>query len=130
MQKIYIDGFPKVGIYLRREVSATAGEVAAGTDDELHSHLGRYTDKRVNVTAWFKMFVYLGTATTTETEIDDDNYKKNKCYILESRPDSFRHNQSWGWRSQKLYNDLFSKEDGNSGHSSSSVRCCVVMGLV
>lgn len=121
-----------MGIYLRREVPPSlAGDdqqQAAAASEHLN---GKYMDKRINVTAWFKMFVYLVHPEDVNCGVGTDGAGpdpqiNNKCYVLESRPDSFRHNQSWGWRSQKLFNDIFSSTRG----SNTNVRCCVVMGLV
>ncbi len=56
----------------------------------------KYVDKRIETKTWFKFYIYL----------------RGKCFVLESKPDFFRHTQSWGWRSSKLYKDAGLDEPG------------------
>ena len=98
------DGIPKLGIYVQRFQPSELD--LAGTESK--TRLSIYIDQRHSVTLWFKIYCYFGN---------------KRCYVLESKPDCFKHGQSWGWRSAKLFRNAFS-------NGSNTLKCCVVMGLL
>jgi hypothetical protein len=67
-----------------------------------------FIDERFEVKAWFKIFCYV-------------NHRQ--CCVLESKPDSFKISQSWGWRSNKLYQEIGLAND----NPKETLTCCVVM---
>ena len=87
----------KLGIYLQRLVSFSS---AFPRD----SH--PYMDHRESVGAWFQIYGFLS----------------NACYLLESRPDQFKDNQSWGWQSQTLYKELVLQKGKH-------LKCAIIIGL-
>ncbi|KAJ3271260.1 hypothetical protein HDV01_006932 [Terramyces sp. JEL0728] len=70
----------KLCIYLQRVASSPW----SGDDDSA------LIDCRKSIRAWFQLFCFVGT----------------KCFQLESKPDEFQVNQSWGWTSLQLGNEL------------------------
>ncbi|KAJ3323826.1 hypothetical protein HDV06_001196 [Boothiomyces sp. JEL0866] len=70
----------KLCIYLQRVASSPW----CGDDDSA------LIDCRKSIRAWFQLFCFVGT----------------KCFQLESKPDEFQINQSWGWTSLQLGNEL------------------------
>ncbi|KAK6098438.1 hypothetical protein MT418_002466 [Batrachochytrium dendrobatidis] len=114
LQQISKNGLPKLGIYLQRISPNSEGWVQDESKDESESSIkpiasavqsGRYEDKRIQVRTWFQLYCFF----------------PNKCYTLESKPDIFKTNQSWGWRSHKLYRDAM-----DSGQKA-SFECAVVL---
>ncbi|KAH6571933.1 hypothetical protein BASA50_006722 [Batrachochytrium salamandrivorans] len=115
LQQIAKNNVPKLGIYLQRVTEGGEGWVAdesepIGGDSTAKSaiqdlHSGRYEDKRTQVRTWFQLYCFF----------------PSKCYTLESKPDVFRANQSWGWRSHKLYRDAV-----DSGENA-KLECAVVL---
>ncbi|RKP02628.1 hypothetical protein CXG81DRAFT_24681 [Caulochytrium protostelioides] len=57
-----------------------------------------YSDPREATLTWFTLYCYFGT----------------KLFRLASKPDTFRHSQSWGWRSAKLWNFVACLENGGT----------------
>ncbi|KAI8907774.1 hypothetical protein DFJ77DRAFT_475265 [Powellomyces hirtus] len=100
MWQVYLQNLPRqnppiLGVYLRR--------VAVPS---LPSSSTPYADPRQTTVTWFQLFCYFG-----------DN-----CFFLESKPDNFELEQSWGWKINKLYNSAFA--------GGKSLKCCVVLGHV
>ncbi|KAJ3158490.1 hypothetical protein HDU86_002715 [Geranomyces michiganensis] len=109
MWQIYLQTLPRnnppiLGVYLRRMPVPAASKV--------NGHHGRlppstpYVDPRDTAVTWFQLYCFFG----------DD------CVLLESKPDVFQIEQSWGWKLSKLYDSAFA--------GGKSLRCCVVLGHV
>jgi hypothetical protein len=90
---------PNMGVYLQR--------LSTNYDKPFDPHEAPFMDKRAQVAAWFRIYCFVG----------------NSCYLLESRPDTFKDNQSWGWQSQTLYKEVLL-----DGHK--QLKCSVVMGMM
>ncbi|TPX33887.1 hypothetical protein SmJEL517_g03336 [Synchytrium microbalum] len=113
LQKIVVDGIPKLGIYLQRwapDANETPDPLLAPPSHRL-SH---YLDRRVECKVFFRMYIFFGSS-------------KIRCYVLESKPDLFKNTQSWGWRSHRLFKDALFVE---MPRRNDSMRCTVVMGIV
>ncbi|KAJ3392291.1 hypothetical protein HDU84_004556 [Entophlyctis sp. JEL0112] len=96
LQKLEGEEGPALGIYMQR---LPFEEPSFSTD------ISEYADKRIQVKLWFQIVCYTA----------------DSCCILESKPDLFKLTQSWGWRSTKMYSDIF--EDPEL-----EFKCVVVMG--
>ncbi|KAI9337500.1 hypothetical protein BDR26DRAFT_863724 [Obelidium mucronatum] len=104
-----VDG-AALGIYMQRMVPPPAATVVVGADSDstvesLQGTAGRrgsrtmgdisqYVDGRVQAKVWFQIVCYFS----------------NSCCVLESKPDLFKATQSWGWRSTKMYKDVFGSD--------------------
>ncbi|KAI8925471.1 hypothetical protein BC831DRAFT_460988 [Entophlyctis helioformis] len=127
------DGTPKVGIYLQRmpvnqwtdgfedaahndrSKGSTDGSAAKDSNTDPKPSRVRLEDARIQTQTWFRIHCFFPST----------------CYILESKPDTFRLHQSWGWRSHKLYNDSIGPLSGRKTSAASvTLRCAVVIGHV
>jgi hypothetical protein len=114
IQKAFANGTPKLGIYLQRADARSNLDyltIHESESLEVNKKKAPYIDERVQVRAWFKIFCYVN---------------HNQCCVFESKPDSFKHSQSWGWRSNKLYQEMGLANDCPK----QTLTCCVVMGIV
>lgn len=114
--RVYSTGIDYLGsdwvVYVQ-QITTEDGEVKLGCYLQRNQGTNEFVDTRAIVRAWFKIFVFVSGGS-------------GSCYVLESRPDSFNLLQSWGWRSQKMADELRNARDGGRA----VLRCCVVMGQV
>ncbi|KAJ3022488.1 hypothetical protein HKX48_006030 [Thoreauomyces humboldtii] len=106
MWQVYLQNVAKeklLGVYLRRVAVPT---IRSGDHTRLAPE-NPYVDPRKTTTTWFRIFCFFG---------------EGECTLLESRPDKFEIEQSWGWKINKLHRSAFS--------SGKSLKCSVVLGHV
>ncbi|KAJ3039939.1 hypothetical protein HDV00_011605 [Rhizophlyctis rosea] len=110
----------KLGIYLQRVPPAAASQ---GQQQQQQQQSSTFTDPRTAPHVYFTLQCYF----------------PGKCYFLESKPDTFKMGQSWGWRSGKMFRDAFGEDDVREGRrrwkdrldgDGSALRVAVVMGVV
>ncbi|KAJ3167730.1 hypothetical protein HDU88_002177 [Geranomyces variabilis] len=109
MWQIYLQTLPRqdppiLGVYLRRMPVSAAAKVTG--DHRRLPPSTPYVDPRETTVTWFQLYCFFG----------DD------CVLLESKPDVFQMEQSWGWKLSKLYESAFA--------GGKSLRCCAVLGHV
>ncbi|KAJ3202649.1 hypothetical protein HK099_001774, partial [Clydaea vesicula] len=84
IQKVLLDGVTKLGVYLQRNVN---------NNDENSSCDNIYVDKRIEITACFKIFCFVVKENNSNQNLDNKLNKENilneqsgKFFILESKP--------------------------------------------
>ncbi|KAJ3005083.1 UNVERIFIED_CONTAM: hypothetical protein HDU68_004762 [Siphonaria sp. JEL0065] len=92
-----VDG-AALGIYMQR----MAPDSAISENKRSSADISLYVDGRIQAKVWFQIVCYFA----------------DSCCVLESKPDLFKATQSWGWRSTKMYKDVFGGEDDekSKGH--------------
>ncbi|ORY39151.1 hypothetical protein BCR33DRAFT_720388 [Rhizoclosmatium globosum] len=106
IQKLDSTEGPALGIYMQR--------MPVDTQHELKD-VAHYVDNRIQAKVWFQIVCYFGKT----------------CCVLESKPDLFRSTQSWGWRSTKMYKDVFGERDDSvaeAGIGARELKCLVILG--
>ncbi|KAJ3252168.1 hypothetical protein HDU77_005283 [Chytriomyces hyalinus] len=83
IQKLDGNEGPALGVYLQRTLPKETEKDA--------TNVSHYIDKRIHARVWFQIICYFGNS---------------QCCILESKPDLFKAEQSWGWRSTKMFKDV------------------------
>ncbi|KAJ3395630.1 Germ cell-less protein-like 1 [Chytriomyces hyalinus] len=101
IQKLDGNEGPALGVYLQRTLPKETEKDA--------SNVSHYIDKRIHARVWFQIICYFGNS---------------QCCILESKPDLFKAEQSWGWRSTKMFKDVCAGVSGGD----SMLKCAVVIG--
>ena len=101
----------KIGLYLQRIMTGGSIDANGGSSNSSRTS-ERYTDPRPAVSVWFRMFLFVS---------------HTNCYLLESCPDTFKDNQSWGWQCQTLHRELLGRQ-GLGGRP--SLKVSVILGVL